>query len=161
MFILARAATYSALFIGLLLIFLPTQIFSGAFVRPAAMGPWQAAGILMGIIGAALAFACIGTLVFVGKGTPAPFDPPRRLVIRGPYRLLRNPMYLGATMALAGAALFYRSLGLLAYAAAFVVVSHLFVVFYEEPTLRQSFGEDYASYCRRTSRWMPICRAAE
>ena len=94
------------------------------------------AGAILGAAGAALALACIVTFVFVGKGTPAPFDPPRRLVMRGPYRLVRNPMYIGATLALAGAALFYRSLSLLSYAAVFLLVTHGFVVLYEEPTLQ-------------------------
>jgi Phospholipid methyltransferase len=108
-FILARAATYSVLFIGLLLIFLPARILSStAVIQPAAIGVWQVIGALLGASGAALALTCILTFVFVGRGTPAPFDPPRRLVIRGPYRLVRNPMYLSAGLALAGAALFYR-----------------------------------------------------
>ena len=160
MFVLARAATYSALFIGLLLIFLPGRILSATgIVRPPTIGPPQVAGAILGAAGAALALACIVTFVFVGKGTPAPFDPPRRLVIRGPYRLVRNPMYIGAGLALAGAALFYRSLSLLAYAAVFLLVTHGFVVLYEEPTLRRIFDRDYAAYCRQTGRWWPRRRA--
>jgi protein-S-isoprenylcysteine O-methyltransferase Ste14 len=93
MFLFARAATYAALFIGLLLIFLPNQILSSTgIIRPSAIGTWQVAGMLLGASGAALALACILTFVFVGKGTPAPFDPPRRLVVQGAYRLVRNPM---------------------------------------------------------------------
>jgi protein-S-isoprenylcysteine O-methyltransferase Ste14 len=160
MFVLARAATYSALFIGLLLIFLPGRILSAAgIVGPPTIGPPQVAGAIVGAAGAALALACIVSFVFVGKGTPAPFDPPRRLVIRGPYRLVRNPMYIGAGLALAGAALFYRSLSLLAYTAVFLLVTHGFVVLYEEPTLRRSFDRDYAAYCRTTGRWWPKRRA--
>ena len=155
-FILARAATYSALFIGFLLIFLPARIASTTgIIRPAAIGVWQVAGMLLGASGAALALACILTFVFVGRGTPAPFDPPRRLVIRGPYRLVRNPMYLGAGLALAGTAFFYQSLPLLGYAGLFLVIMQLFVVLYEEPTLRRTFEEDYEAYCRRAGRWWP------
>jgi protein-S-isoprenylcysteine O-methyltransferase Ste14 len=156
MFVLARAATYSALFIGLLLIFLPDRILSSTgIVQPPAIGAWQVAGMLLGASGAALALACILTFVFVGRGTPAPFDPPRRLVIRGPYRFVRNPMYLGAGLALAGAALFYQSVPLLAYAGVFLLVTHAFVVLYEEPTLRQTFENDYEAYCGRVGRWWP------
>jgi len=68
---------------------------------------------------------------------------------------VRNPMYIGAGLALAGAALFYLSLPLLGYAAAFAFVTHLFVVLYEEPTLRSTFGTDYEGYCRRVGRWWP------
>jgi protein-S-isoprenylcysteine O-methyltransferase Ste14 len=155
-FILARAATYSVLFIGLLLIFLPARILSStAVIQPAAIGVWQVIGALLGASGAALALTCILTFVFVGRGTPAPFDPPRRLVIRGPYRLVRNPMYLSAGLALAGAALFYQSIALLGYAGLFLFITHLFVVLYEEPTLRRTFDRDYETYCRRVGRWWP------
>ena len=142
MFLFARAATYSALFIGLLLIFLPDRILSSTgIIRPSAIGAWQVAGMLVGASGAALALTCILTFVFVGEGTPAPFDPPRRLVVQGPYRLVRNPMYLGAGLALAGAALFYQSIPLLGYAGVFLLITHFFVVLYEEPTLRQPSRE--------------------
>jgi protein-S-isoprenylcysteine O-methyltransferase Ste14 len=73
----------------------------------------------------------------------------------GPYRYLRNPMYLGAGLALGGAALFYRSVALAGYLAAFLLITHLFVVLYEEPALRLAFGADYEAYCRRVSRWIP------
>ena len=160
MFVLARAATYAALFIGLLLIVLPSRFLSATgIVRPAAIGAPQVAGAILGAAGAALAVACIVTFAVIGKGTPAPFDPPRRLVNRGPYRVVRNPMYIGAGLALAGAALFYRSMSLFGYAALFLSITHLFVVVYEEPTLRQTFGDDYAAYCRTTGRWWPKRRA--
>ncbi len=159
MFVLARAVTYSALFIGLLLVFLPGRILSSTgFFQPAVFGGWQVSGMVLGASGAGLALACILTFVFVGRGTPAPFDPPRRLVIQGPYRLVRNPMYLGAGFALAGAALFYQSIPLLAYAVLFHVLTHAFVVLYEEPTLRRAFGGDYDAYCRRAGRWGPRWR---
>jgi protein-S-isoprenylcysteine O-methyltransferase Ste14 len=111
--------------------------------------------MILGAAGGALALACILTFVFVGKGTPAPFDPPRRLVVRGPYRFVRNPMYIGAVLLLTGAALFYRSLPLFGYAAAFLVAMAIFVMLYEEPTLRQAFDVDYEAYCRRVGRWWP------
>jgi protein-S-isoprenylcysteine O-methyltransferase Ste14 len=160
MFVLARATTYSVLFIGLLLVFLPDRILSSTgIVPPTEIGAWQVAGMILGAAGAALALMCIVTFVFVGKGTPAPFDPPRRLVVRGPYRFVRNPMYVGAGLAVAGAALFYRSMPLIAYAGAFLVVMHGFVMLYEEPTLRQTFEGDYEAYCRRVGRWWPKWRA--
>jgi protein-S-isoprenylcysteine O-methyltransferase Ste14 len=155
-FVLARAATYSALFIGLLLVYLPSRILSSAGVaQPATIGLWQVAGMMVGVCGALLTLTCILTFVTVGRGTPAPFDPPRRLVVRGPYRFIRNPMYVGAGLALTGAALFYRSIPLLGYAGAFLVLMHLFVVVYEEPTLRETFDGDYESYCGQVGRWWP------
>ena len=83
-----------------------------------------------------------------GAGRPFLFDPPRRLVVLGPYRFVRNPMYLGAAAALGGAALYYQSLALAAYAGVFLLLMTGFVVVYEEPTLRATFGGDYDQYCR-------------
>jgi protein-S-isoprenylcysteine O-methyltransferase Ste14 len=156
MFVLARALTYSILFIGLLLVFLPDRILTSTGISPPAVfGASQVAGMLVGAAGAALALTCIVTFVLVGKGTPAPFDPPRELVVQGPYRFIRNPMYLGAGLALAGAALFYQSTPLLGYAGLFLAVMHVFVVLYEEPTLRRTFPRDYEAYCRQVGRWWP------
>lgn len=156
MIVLARAATYAALFIGFVLVFLPARVLSWSGITPpAALGRSQVAGLVVGAAGALLALSCIATFAFVGKGTPAPFDPPRRLVMRGPYRAVRNPMYLGAGLALAGAALYYQSGRLAGYAALFLVVTHFFVVWYEEPTLRRTFGQEYEAYCRRVRRWWP------
>jgi protein-S-isoprenylcysteine O-methyltransferase Ste14 len=156
MIVLARAATYAALFIGLVLVFLPARVLAwSSITRPAALGMPQAVGLLLGGLGGMLAVWCIGTFAFFGKGTPAPFDPPRRLVVQGPYRVVRNPMYIGAGLALAAAALYYQSGSLAGYAALFLFATHVFVVSYEEPTLRRTFGEEYAAYCRRVRRWWP------
>jgi protein-S-isoprenylcysteine O-methyltransferase Ste14 len=156
-FILVRALTYAALFIGFFLVFLPARVLAwSGIVRPAEVGAVQVAGIIIGAIGAALALWCIGTFIVIGRGTPAVFDPPRRLVIVGPYRLVRNPMYIGAGLALAGAALFYGSWALLSYGAAFALITHVLVVAYEEPTLRRTFGDGYDRYCQRVHRWCPI-----
>jgi protein-S-isoprenylcysteine O-methyltransferase Ste14 len=155
MFVLVRALTYAALFIGLVLVFVPARVLSwSGIVQPEIFGAPQIAGMLIGGAGIALALWCVLTFAFLGKGTPAPFDPPRRLVIRGPYRFVRNPMYIGAVLALAGAALFYQSWPLLGYTALFFLATHLFVVFYEEPTLRRLFGAEYEAYRQRVGRWL-------
>src|SRR5207237_8053766 len=99
------------LFVGLLLVFFPRRILqSSGMVPPTTLGLLEVVGILLGTAGAALALWCILTFVLVGKGTPAPFDPPRRLVVAGPYRYVRNPMYIGAGLAMAGAAMVDGSL---------------------------------------------------
>jgi protein-S-isoprenylcysteine O-methyltransferase Ste14 len=153
---LARAVTYATLFIGLVLIYLPSQLLSRAGVtRPEGFGWPQAVGGLVGAAGAALAVWCILSFALIGRGTPAPFDPPRRLVVRGPYRFVRNPMYIGAALALAGAALALETLVLWGYAGAFLLLAHLLVVGYEEPALRRAFGQDYEAYCRHVHRWRP------
>jgi protein-S-isoprenylcysteine O-methyltransferase Ste14 len=162
MFVVVRAVTYAALFIGLVLIYVPAQFLppDSGLVRPAVIGAAQVAGIIIGGVGAVIALWCVFTFAFVGKGTPAPFDPPRRLVIRGPYRFVRNPMYIGAALALAGAALFYGTMSLLIYAGVFLLAMHLFVVGYEEPTLRRTFGAEYEAYCRQVRRWWPRGKTA-
>jgi len=156
MFVFVRAVTYATLFIGFVIVYIPGRLLgSSGLVRPVAIGAQQVAGMVVGVAGSAVALWCIFTFASVGKGTPAPFDPPRRLVSRGPYRFVRNPMYIGAGLALAGAALFYQSWPLLSYAGFFFLATHLFVVCYEEPALRQAFGQDYEAYCDRVRRWWP------
>jgi protein-S-isoprenylcysteine O-methyltransferase Ste14 len=151
-----RALAYAAVFIGLVLILAPAQVLSWSGVtRPATLGLPQYVGVAITILGAGLALACVLVFAVVGRGTPAPFDPPRQLVIAGPYRFVRNPMYLGADLALAGAALLYESVGLAVFLLAFMVVTHAFVVFYEEPTLHRMFGASYGTYCRSVARWVP------
>ena len=155
-FVLIRAVTYASLFIGLLLVFLPARVLAwSGIVRPTNIGVAQVIGVVVGASGALLALWCIGTFIVIGRGTPAVFDPPRRLVVVGPYRFVRNPMYIGAALALAGAALFYESWALLSYCAAFALITHLFVVVYEEPALRAAFGDAYVRYCKSVHRWWP------
>jgi len=155
-FVLVRAITYAALFIGFVLVYLPGRFLSwSGIVAPATTGAPQVAGMIMVTIGTVIALWCVFTFVFIGKGTPAPFDPPRKLVIRGPYRFVRNPMYIDAGMTLAGAALYYESLSIFFYACLFFLVTHLFVVLYEELTLRRTFGDEYDAYFRRVRRWLP------
>jgi protein-S-isoprenylcysteine O-methyltransferase Ste14 len=156
MLVAFRALTYATLFIAFLLIYLPRRVLSwSGIARPAAMAGPQIIGIITASAGALIALWCIFNFVRIGRGTPAPFDPPRNLVIGGPYRFVRNPMYIGAALALGGAALFCQSLWLLAYGFAFLLVCHLFVVSYEEPTLRRTFGAEYEDYSRRVRRWWP------
>jgi protein-S-isoprenylcysteine O-methyltransferase Ste14 len=159
MLVLARAVTYAGLFIGLVLIYVPARLLSwSGIVRPVVMEVPQIAGMVIGAAGAAVALWCIFTLASVGKGTPAPFDPPRRLVMQGPYRFVRNPMYIGAGLALVGAGFFYELLLVLGYSGLFFLAMHLFVVWHEEPALRRTFGQEYEAYCGRVRRWRPGVR---
>ena len=155
-FVLFRAITYAALFIGLVLIYVPARLLAWAGIAyPESIGAQQVAGMVIGTLGAVIALWCIFAFAFIGRGTPAPFDSPRRLVIRGPYHFVRNPMYLGAGLALVGTALFYQSLPILGYTFLFFLAAHLFIVWVEEPTLLRTFGGEYEAYCRQVSRWRP------
>ena len=160
MLALFRTIVYAALFISVVLVFIPRQILTATGItRPQQIGPVEIAGLVLVVLGGTLAVWCILTFALAGKGTPAPFDPPRKLVAAGPYRWVRNPMYVGAGVALAGAALFYQSAALVAFAAGFLLVTHLFVVFYEEPTLERTFGAQYADYRNAVPRWIPTWRS--
>jgi protein-S-isoprenylcysteine O-methyltransferase Ste14 len=154
--ILLRAATYAVFFTGVLLIFVPEHLLSSAsLVAPRVFGVQQLMGVAITLMGGMLGTWCILTFVFVGRGTQAPFDPPRHLVVRGPYRALRNPMYAGASLALSGASLYYSSAVIFVYAIAFWLIAELVVVRFEEPYLRRAFGTDYQAYCELTGRWWP------
>ena len=160
MLALVRSIVYATLFISVVLVFIPDQILlATGITRPTEVGTLHWTGIVLVVLGGMLAIWCILTFAVVGQGTPAPFDPPRKLVEAGPYRWVRNPMYIGASMALAGAALFYRSAALVAFAAGFVVAAHIFVVLFEEPTLERTFGARYADYRNAVPRWMPTWRS--
>ena len=112
-------------------------------------------GALFAACGLAVFVWCTSDFLTKGRGTPNPLDPPKFLVARGPYRWVRNPMYVCATLILFGEALVFDSPTLLLYALAVLVGFHLFVVLYEEPTLRRRFGTPYEDYCRAVPRWLP------
>ena len=134
MFVLIRTIAYASLFIGFFLVYVPASLLARVGVAaPTEYGLAQLAGSVLAGAGGALALWCIFTFATRGHGTPAPFDPPRVLVVVGPYRYVRNPMYLGAIGALLGAAVYLTSVALLVYALAFAACMHVFVVGFEEP----------------------------
>jgi protein-S-isoprenylcysteine O-methyltransferase Ste14 len=112
-------------------------------------------GWILGVAGVALAVSCVALFATRGQGTPAPFDPPQVFVASGPYRYVRNPMYVGAICALLGGGLIVSSSSILFLAFGFWVIAHLFVLIYEEPALEERFGESYMQYRRNVRRWLP------
>ena len=115
----------------------------------------QSLGVALASFGGLLALACVISFAVVGLGTPAPFDAPRRFVACGPYRWVRNPMYLGALLVILGAGLYLRSPSALLVAVVFVFLAHVFVLLYEEPALERAFGDDYRRYKASVNRWLP------
>ena len=107
------------------------------------------------VLGAAILLQCGWDFATVGQGTPAPIDPPKSVVVSGLYRFVRNPMYIGVELVILGEALLWSSARLLGYALLLGLGFHLFVVFYEEPTLRKKFGPSYQEYCQAVPRWLP------
>ncbi len=122
------------------------------FGLPPALAP---IGYALFAAGAALVLACLAAFVVRGRGTAAPFDPPRVFVPSGPYRYVRNPMYLGAGLLLAGLALIEGSPSVLLLSFGTLLAAHLFVVLVEEPGLEARFGEAYERYRRAVRRWIP------
>jgi len=90
-----------------------------------------------------------------GHGTPAPIDPPKELVAAGFYRYVRNPMYIGVLAVILGHFLWFGYWNLLIYAMLVFAAFHVFVTYYEEPTLKRNFGTAYDEYCRSVPRWIP------
>lgn len=116
-------------------------------------------GLSLIVIGSTALLGCIWEFFSKGKGTLAPVDPPRHLVVQGLYRYVRNPMYVAVITTLIGESLLFASLPVLIEAGAFIVLAHLFVTLYEEPALRIQFGESYERYTQTVGRWIPRFRS--
>jgi protein-S-isoprenylcysteine O-methyltransferase Ste14 len=115
-------------------------------------------GFILLAVGGILALTCAGTFVRWGRGTPAPFDAPREFVAIGPYRYVRNPMYIGALTVLVGFGLYQRSPSILLLSLVLFLLVHLFVVLLEEPGLKARFGVTYGEYLKAVPRWVPRVR---
>ena len=105
------------------------------------------------VLGASVLLRCVWDFFAAGRGTLAPFDPPRKLVVRGLYRFTRNPMYNGVICVLLGEAWLFHSVPLWKYAALVFFLFHVMVMVYEEPTLESQFGESFRRYKRAVPRW--------
>jgi protein-S-isoprenylcysteine O-methyltransferase Ste14 len=115
----------------------------------------RVAGVALVVASTPLFLSFLSRFVVEGRGTPAPIAPTEHLVVGGPYRRTRNPGYIAVVGMLLGQALLFGSAAVLAYAGLIALAFHAFVLFYEEPTLRRTFGAEYDAYCRRVPRWLP------
>jgi protein-S-isoprenylcysteine O-methyltransferase Ste14 len=149
--IVLRSLISVAILPGLVAVVLPWLI-----VQPVS---WPTGVALVGIVplvlGLGISAWCVTLFATRGRGTPAPWDAPRRFVAIGPYRLVRNPMYLGVGSIVFGEAILFGSLPLLGYLAVLAVVWHLFVILWEEPSLERTFGDEYRAYRANVPRWLP------
>ena len=116
---------------------------------------WQYAGLPLLAAASLVYLWCAWDFAVTGLGTPAPIDAPRVLVVKGLYRLVRNPMYVGVLSVIFGWSIWLASLRVAVYGCVFWALAHGFVLLYEEPHLRRVFGEQYEEYRRRVNRWMP------
>ncbi len=121
---------------------------------------WRILAAVPILIGLAIMFWCAANFVVEGKGTPAPFVAPRRLVVTRPYCYVRNPMYVGGLLFLGGYAVLFAefSPALLWYAVGLIVAVNVFILAYEEPILRRKFDGEYREYCGNVRRWIPHIR---
>lgn len=168
----AAALVVGAAFLGLWFWLLPGWLGLKVAASAADTSLWAGArwvAAIPSVLGFAVALRCIWDFGWTGRGTPAPMIPPQRLVVVGPYRYVRNPMYLGFATGWIGLWILFghtniasfspTGLATIAGVAAAALGVHLFVVMYEEPTLRKKFGADYEEYCRNVRRWLPRTRA--
>jgi protein-S-isoprenylcysteine O-methyltransferase Ste14 len=156
-----RSLLWTILLPGLFAGYVPWRFFGLGRMRFDLGRPSHLLGLLCIGVGAALLAACILEFARSGRGTLSPLDPPRHLVVRGLYRYVRNPMYISVTIIVLGEALLTQSLALGVYWMIWFLSANLFVIGYEEPTLRDRFGASYDAYTRQVGRWIPRFRWGE
>lgn len=123
---------------------------------PPVTGAEEWAAITIILIGIAIyLYTAFWGFALIGGGTPAPIAPTKILVVKGLHRFVRNPMYLGVGLVIAAQAWLFHSIHIAIYVVCFWLIAHLFVLFYEEPTLRKQFGEEYDHYRASVPRWIP------
>ena len=116
---------------------------------------FRSGGVVLMALGVVFYGWCALNFAFVGRGTPAIIDPPKKLVLRDLYRFVRNPMYIGMSLIMMGESIFFSSSTLWVYALLVGLGFHLFVLWYEEPHLKKKFGASYEAYCKTVPRWIP------
>jgi protein-S-isoprenylcysteine O-methyltransferase Ste14 len=149
-----RSVFYMLLLPGTVVAWIPIWLstFDGGRVE---LGAARWIGLPLMLAGAAGLLWCIWDFAQRGRGTLAPVDPPQIVVHTGLYRVVRNPMYLAVVTTIVGEALLAESWWLFGWAIVVAATVHVFVVGYEEPTLRREFGATYDSYCQSVPRWLP------
>jgi len=148
-----KTVVFTVLVPGSVILLVPYLLLAKDVPRPAGWVNWLA--IVPCVLGALILLWCAWDFAVVGRGTPAPIDPPKSVVVSGLYRFVRNPMYVGVELVILGEALLFSSTRLLGYALLLGICFHLFVVFYEEPPLTKKFGGPYQEYCQAVPRWIP------
>jgi protein-S-isoprenylcysteine O-methyltransferase Ste14 len=147
---------FTVLVPGTLAGWLPYRWFWGRSEFDAGAWRWLAYPLIA--VGAAIYLRCVWDFALAGRGTPAPIDPPKTLIVRGLYRYVRNPMYVGVLLVLGGELILFPSRQFLLYILVCFTVVNVFVLLYEEPVLGKKFGDSYAEYRRRVPRWIPRLR---
>ncbi len=157
--LLLRSIFFTFLLPGTVTVLIPYWLISSRDDQSVASNTVRYLGVPLILIGASGLLWCIWEFFAHGRGTLAPIDPPKQLVVQGLYRYVRNPMYVSVVTVLLGEAIFFRSRSILIEAGVFITSAYLFVVFYEEPALRRQFGESYERYLQTAGRWLPRFRS--
>jgi len=155
-----RSVVFTVLVPGTVAGCLPGAILRATGATFDAAPAWRWLGLVPLAMGLAIYVWCVADFVLAGRGTPAPIDPPKELVVRGLYRFARNPMYVGVLSTIAGQSWLFGSLPVVFYALVVLACFHVFVIGYEEPTLRRNFDGAYERYCTAVPRWLPRLRGA-
>lgn len=150
-----RTALFLVLVPGTVFGLVPAWLLASGWAHAVTLGAWRFLGVPLVVGGVILLLWCFADFVRRGQGTPAPIDPPKQLVTVGPYRWVRNPMYLAGGLILSGQAVLWEAPTLLGYIAGFWFVTHVFVIAYEEPKLARQFEEQYRTYREVVPRWIP------
>jgi len=148
---LMKTLLFSVVMPGTVGVYVPQAMKHGGTSLPESLRYFGAALV---ICGALIYFWCAWDFIAKGLGTPAPIDAPKKLVVNGLYRFSRNPMYVGVASVIFGQALYYGSRRVAIYGCVVVLAFDLFVLLYEEPALKRSFGAQYREYCRKVPRWI-------
>ena len=157
---LVKTAMFTAAVPGTVAILIPQWLRSRGPVPGQVSLVLQILGVVVFTLGVAISLWCAWDFAMKGKGTPLPIDAPRALVVKGLYRYMRNPMYVGVALLIFGQAVYYYSRSVAFYGCAVLAGFTVFVRLYEEPHLRQVFGRQYEDYCRKVPRWLPRFRRA-
>ncbi len=152
-----RLLTYAPIPLSLMVLFpyLAVRVGGELSLPSLGLGALSHLGLIFFIPGTILGLWCMGLLTPREGGTPAPYFPPRKLALSGPYLYVRNPMILGNLTTILGEALYFDSLSILLYLFILCPIAHLFVLEVEEPQLRARFGHQYIRYAKVTPRWLP------
>jgi protein-S-isoprenylcysteine O-methyltransferase Ste14 len=156
MMLLLRAATFTVLITGTITVLVPyVLLHSDLHYAVGIPRMLRVLGLLPLAAGITVYLWCAWDFGASGRGTPAPYDPPRVLVTRGLYAFIRNPIYVGIVSIIFGEALLFDSIAVLGYGALLLALFHLRVLLYEEPRLRRKFSASYDEYCHSVPRWVP------
>jgi protein-S-isoprenylcysteine O-methyltransferase Ste14 len=153
---IAGSAVFLVIAPGTLALYLP-WLFSRWQMAPPLLGffPFRVLGVFLIGVGLPVLLDSFARFAWQGLGTPAPVAPPKHLVVTGLYRYVRNPMYVAVTSMIIGQGLLFGNTRVLEYGVVVWLGFHIFVLAYEEPTLRSKFGNEYKEFCAHVRRWLP------